>query len=135
MTGLRVKLVSDNRPRIIHAVDDDDDVRDSMRVLLESFGFLVRTFASPAEFLRDPECGKADCLLLDLQMPGMTGLELLNQLRTRGVRTPAILITANDDNLESRQARATVLTVLHKPVADDELLQWIERACAHVGET
>ena len=123
--------MSDNRPRIIHTVDDDDDVRDSMGVLLESFGFTVRTFASAAEFLRDPECGKADCLLLDLQMPGMTGLELLERLRARGVGTPAILITANDENLETRPARAKVLTVLHKPVTDDELLQWIERACAH----
>ena len=130
MAGLWVKPVSDNRPRIIHAVDDDDDVRDSMRVLLESFGYMVRTFASPAEFLRDPEGGKADCLLVDLQMPGMTGLELLKQLRTRGVRTPAILITANDDILESLPARAEVLTVLRKPAAGDELLQWIERACA-----
>lgn len=120
--------MSDNPSRIIHTVDDDDDVRDSMRVLLESFGFTVRAFASAAEFLSHPESEKADCLLLDLQMPGMTGLELLEQLRARGVRTPAILVTANDEDLGSRPARAKVLTVLHKPVADNELLQWIERA-------
>ena len=121
--------MGESKLRTIHVVDDDYDVRDSMRVLLDSLGFKVRTFASAAEYLSAPAGEVADCMLLDLQMPGMTGLELLETLRARNIQAPAIIVTSNDGKFDPRMARAGVLAVLRKPVAGAALLQAIDQAC------
>ena len=116
---------------VISIVDDDEPVRDSMRLLLESLGFRARDYASAQNLLDDPDGIDCSCLVLDLQMPGMSGLELLEMLRSRGVRVPALLVTANGDpKLESRIERAGILATLAKPVSENLLLEWIERACA-----
>ena len=86
----------------------------------------MRDYASAEAVLADAAAQDAACLLLDLQLGGMTGLELLERLRARGIQTPAILLTATD----ARYGAAKVLTVLRKPVAADELLGWIAKACA-----
>lgn len=80
-------------------VDDNDDVRDSTRALLESCGYVVKAFASAEDYLRHPGAEDADCLLLDLNMPGMNGLELLEVLRSCGTATATIVLTANGDPL------------------------------------
>jgi FixJ family two-component response regulator len=114
---------------IIDIVDDDEAVRDSMRVLLETYGFVVREYASAQEFLassNQPVCG---CLLLDLHMPGMTGLDLLDTLRARGWTEPIILMTGRSDSvLKERAGRAGAVAMLDKPVDDDVLLRALGRA-------
>ena len=115
----------------ISIVDDDDPVRDSMRLLLETLGYSVREYASPDALLHDPVARDCSCLILDLHMPGMSGLELLEQLRSEGFGAPALLVTGRrDDSLEQRLSRAAILTTLQKPVAEEVLIEWVTRACA-----
>lgn len=117
--------------RVIVIVDDDEPVRDSMRLLLESMGFGTRDYASASDLLDDPHGDKCDCLILDLHMPGVNGLELLEMLRARGSKVPALLVTGRgDSSLSERIARAGILATLSKPVSEDLLLEWVERACA-----
>ena len=116
--------------RTVSVVDDDEPVRDSMRLLLESSGFAVRDYSSATEFLEDPRALDSCCLVLDLHMPGMNGIELMELLRERRSGIPTLLITGKGDpNLGDRVARAAILATLHKPVREEILLQWIERAC------
>ena len=110
-------------------VDDDEAVRDSMRVLVESYGHRVRDYPSAMAFLSDQDGLEPSCLLLDLHMPGMDGLELVELLRRRHIQTPAIIVTGQRDSLQMQRVRdAGVLALLNKPVADEELLSWIEQA-------
>jgi two-component system response regulator FixJ len=110
-------------------VDDDDAVRDSTCVLLESCGYDCVSYVSADAFLEKTGGRMGDCLLLDVQMPGTSGVELLELLRTRRIETPVILMTANVERLGNRGAAAGALTVLRKPFAEDVLLRWIARAC------
>ncbi len=116
--------------RPICLVENDDDVRASAKLLLESAGYAVRDYASAEAVLADAAAPDAACLLLDFQLGGMTGLELLERLQARGIKTPAILLTATGNAVDARYRAAKVLTVLRKPVAADELLGWIAKACA-----
>jgi FixJ family two-component response regulator len=122
--------MSTEKERLVCVVDDDEFVRESMRALLESFGFTVKTFALASDFLRDQDPAAVGCLLLDLQMPGMSGVELLEELRSRNILVPAIVISANGTKYAARAVRANALAVLRKPVAEEELLRWIESAFA-----
>lgn len=110
---------------MVDIIDDDDAVRDSTRALLESYGYEVRDHASAEHFLKNAG-HKPDCLVVDQHMPGMTGLDLLEHLRARGDQTPALMMTGRSDpTLEPRAARIGV-KLLHKPVPEDQLVQWIE---------
>lgn len=112
---------------MVDIIDDDDAVRDSTRALLESYGYEVRDHASAEHFLKEAGL-KPDCLLVDQHMPGMTGLDLLEHLRARGDQTPALMMTGRSDpTLEPRAARIGV-KLLHKPVPEELLVQWIESA-------
>jgi FixJ family two-component response regulator len=113
-------------PRTIFILDDDEVVRDSLKVLLETRNYTVVDFGSGAEVLRRHD--KPDCLVLDLHMPEMTGAELLAKLRSRGDRTPAILITGRPDKAAQGQARQLDVPLLEKPVSPKLLLEAIERA-------
>jgi FixJ family two-component response regulator len=111
---------------MVEIIDDDEAVRDSTRALLESYGYQVRDYASAEVYLHDSD-SHAHCLLVDQHMPGMTGLDLLEHLRARGVQTPALMITGRSDpTLEPRLSRIGV-AVLQKPVSEDQLVSWIER--------
>lgn len=118
---------------MVDIIEDDDAVRDSTRALLESYGYNVRDHDSAETYLKAETCfeadgGKADCLLVDHHMPGMSGLDLLEHLRARGDRTPALMMTGRSDPmLEPRAARLGV-KLLHKPVTEDQLILWIEEA-------
>lgn len=114
---------------LIHIIDDDEAVRDSTHQLLESYGYDVRAHASAEDFL-SCAADKADCLLVDHHMPGMTGLALLEHLREKGDRTPALMMTARNDPALLPRVERVGVKLLHKPFKPDELVRWIERARA-----
>jgi FixJ family two-component response regulator len=110
----------------IFVVDDDEPVRDSTRALLEAHGMPVCVYASADALLGEVTLQCGDCLILDNHMPGMTGLELVQALRSRNIKIPVIMFTGRGDAvLKERAIRAGVLIVLDKPVNEDHLLQAI----------
>jgi FixJ family two-component response regulator len=112
----------------IYLVDDDPAVRDSLRTMLEAFGMEVRDYASAKAFLADPYRNKRGCLVLDLHMPEMGGLELLDGLRQQGSSLPVIVFTGRGDvNLREHVERVGAVALLAKPVDTDLLLQTIQR--------
>ncbi len=115
---------------LVCVVDDDDDVRESLRALLEAFGYSVLAFSSAPDLLAFSGIADAACLLFDFQMPAMNGVELMEHLRRRKIAIPVILLTATTHKLEARIARAGVFAVLKKPVDSDALLACVAKACA-----
>lgn len=115
-------------------VDDDEAVRDSLGFLLSAQDLNVRTFKSADAFLANGDPASCHCLLLDMHMPGMTGLALLVELRRRGMNMPAIMITAGANSSLSKTAEeAGAFAVLRKPVPEAELIAWIDRAFAETA--
>jgi FixJ family two-component response regulator len=123
-------IVSAEQARPVYVVEDDDAVRASVRLLLETVGYVVRDYASAEALLADDGTTDAACFLLDFQLGGMSGLDLLERMRAQGVRTPAIIVTANANLSDERYKRANVLAVLRKPAPAADLLDWVEKACA-----
>jgi FixJ family two-component response regulator len=121
-------LNSDPTP-LVAIVDDDDSLRSSARMLVNSFGFRAEAFGSAKDVLSWPLLGEASCLILDVVMPEMNGLELQRQLMQTHPRLPIIFITAHAKEDEERQAMsAGAVAILKKPVADDILLDTLRRA-------
>lgn len=117
-------------PRV-GVVDDDTAVRDSLCFLLEAAGIVVASYGSADQFLADDGAGQMDCLVLDQQMPILTGLELLAWLRRSGVAIPAALITGSPSPDLTRRARALGgCQVMEKPFPGGDLLSFISAACA-----
>ena len=88
---------------------------------------MVRTFASGEEFLQSSELGVVECLLLDLAMPGMSGLEVKQQLGVRGLRIPTVFVTAHaDDDVEQHLLAAGAIAMLPKPVDQQRLLRLVQ---------
>ena len=112
----------------VYIVDDDDSVRQSARALLESYDLTVEDYGSARAFLEGFEKGRKGCLLLDLNMPEMSGLELLELLRGREIGIPVIIITAeNGADVQERAKRAGAFAFFEKPV-DDSLITAIGQA-------
>ena len=112
--------------RQIFVVEDDEAVRGSTRALLEAQGFGVREFADAEAFLDAiaDRCD-ADCIVLDHNLAGLSGLDLMVMLRAKGVTPPAIMISGTSGPLHDRAAKAGVRAVLRKPLAADALLSWL----------
>jgi len=112
----------------VYVVDDDADVRESARALLEAYDIAVEEFASARAFLEGFKAGCKACLLLDLNMPEMGGLELLEQLRRLEIALPVIIVTGQGDVNAAEQARrAGAFDFLEKPV-DHSLIAAVDRA-------
>ena len=113
----------------VFVVDDDEAVRDSLAALLESVGVEVATFASGRAFLAAHDGRRAGCLVLDLDLPDMTGLDLLDALATAGAPLPVILITGRRGSaLRARADGADVVALLEKPFPERALLDAITAA-------
>src|SRR5271169_484149 len=103
---------------MIFVVDDDGGVRDSLRLLLECEGLEAREFASCEAFLNAGGAGVGDCLILDVHMPGMSGIELLETMRRRGDMLPVILISGRTDTTTRKRARvAGALAIVEKAIS------------------
>jgi FixJ family two-component response regulator len=116
-------------PSIISVVDDDASVRAAMNNLLRSRGYVVHTFASAEKFLGSPHVSDSSCVIADVQMSGMNGLELLANMRARGYGAPFIFITAfPDESVRARALKAGATGFLAKPFAAPSLIQCLDTA-------
>jgi FixJ family two-component response regulator len=116
---------------LISVVDDDQSFRDSMRRLLASLGYEVVTFPSAAAFLASPRRPATDCLVADVQMPEMTGVELYDHLVVTGCVVPTILVTGYpDDRVRKHMLRQGVDGYLHKPLDEAALIHCLRAAVA-----
>ncbi|MGY3609646.1 MULTISPECIES: response regulator transcription factor [unclassified Bradyrhizobium] len=114
---------------IISVVDDDASVRTATARLLRSLGFFVHAFASAQEFLSSPRLRETSCLIADVEMPGMNGIELQEYLIANGYTTPMIFITAfPEDRIRERVMGAGAVDFLSKPFDEPRLLECVERA-------
>lgn len=119
------------RGTIVYLVDDDSAVRESLKLLLETHGLAVRDFASAAQLLREGAPGVEDCLICDVHMPIMSGIDLIETLARSGKAPPTILITGRGDDALFRRARAAgAFLVLEKPFDGGLLVEAIDRAVA-----
>jgi two-component system, LuxR family, response regulator FixJ len=119
------------RPPTVFIVDDDDAVRGSLRLLLKSVGLAATTLSSAQDFLATYDPQQPGCLILDVRMPGMSGLELQQLLNLRGAIIPVIFITGHGDipmAVEAMQQGA--FDFLQKPFRDQDLIDRIQRALA-----
>jgi FixJ family two-component response regulator len=116
-------------PAVIHVIDDDDSLRTAVERLLQAAGYRVRTYASAGEFLLDPPGDALGCLLLDVRMPGPSGLELQEALTRQGINLPVIFLSAHGDLPTGvRAMKAGALDFLTKPVERETLLAAVGRA-------
>ncbi|QCI93406.1 response regulator [Novosphingobium sp. EMRT-2] len=116
---------SPKMPVIIGIVDDDDDVREALEEMLESHGYLTISFKSATDFLKSADVARMFCVITDFQMPGLTGLDLIDALREFGL--PTILITAFATPMIEQQARnAGVHRFLRKPFNPQQLVAAIK---------
>ena len=118
--------------KLIAIVDDDDLMRNALQGLLKAVGLPARAFASAEEFLRSGQQHQTACLIADIRMPGMSGLELQVKLNAERCRIPTIFITAHGDTKMRLQAmRAGAVEFLAKPFDDEVLLQNVRAALAN----
>jgi len=117
---------------VIAIVDDDQSFREALERFLGTLAFRVRSFASGEELLQSSELRVVSCLLLDLVMPGMNGLEVAQELGARGLRIPTVFVTAHaEDEVEQHLVAAGAIAILAKPVDHQMLLRLVQTV---VGE-
>jgi FixJ family two-component response regulator len=114
---------------VIAVIDDDASIRTATNNLLSSHGYLVDTFASAEEFLQSVRLSESACVIADVQMPSMSGLELLTHMRTLGHAAPFIFITAfPEESVRARALRSGAICFLAKPFAGPALISCLEAA-------
>ena len=114
---------------LISIVDDDESIREAIQSLLRSVGFKVETFASAEQFLQSDQIETTACLILDVRMPGMSGLELQRHLMATQYRIPIVFVTAHgDEEARSRALQEGAVEFLLKPFNEEALLNAIQAA-------
>jgi two-component system, LuxR family, response regulator FixJ len=122
-------MASSTTTPVVYVVDDDSDVLGSLRFLLETDGFSVRTFRSGAALLNGIATGEADCFVIDHKMPTMSGIDLASRLRNRNIDAPIILITGYPDkHILEKASAAGIHHVLLKPHLEESLATHIRGA-------
>src|SRR5262245_25163640 len=118
----------------VHVIDDDDAVRESLTFLLKTAGLAVRSYESATAFLRDDPKAKSGCVVTDVRMPDISGLDLLRRLKEMHAGLPVIVITGHGDvPLAVEAMKAGALDFLEKPFDDDALLTAVNAALRHEG--
>jgi FixJ family two-component response regulator len=113
----------------VAVVDDDESVRESLPDLLKEFGFAVLAFSSADEFLASDSVDRTMCLVLDIAMPGMSGVDLQKELKVRGYKIPIIFITAQEDeSIHKRVLEQGAVDILLKPFSDIALREALSKA-------
>ena len=117
---------------LISIVDDDDSLRNSLNNLLRSLGFRTEGFASAEEFLNSNHLHDSRCVILDVRMPGMSGLDLQRHLASANSQIPIVFITSHaDDEARTQALEAGAVAFLYKPCREETLLEAIDSALAH----
>ena len=129
---VRVVVATRKCQFLVAIVDDDAGVRAAIQSLLESNGFRCCGFSSAEQFLRSRQGTKAGCLILDLRLLGMSGLQLHRALQAKGLTMPVIFVTAEDD-AKKQLSQAPALAVLHKPFDSEELVRLVRLAAEARG--
>lgn len=119
---------------LVTVIDDDESVRESLPDLLKEFGYAVCAFSSAEEFLASESVGQTKCLILDIAMPGMSGLDLQRELKLRRHEIPIVFITANrDEAFRPRVLAQGAAACLFKPFSDTALLEALRAALSVRG--
>jgi FixJ family two-component response regulator len=113
---------------MISIVDDDKSFRESAKSLIRSLGYATATFASGEEFLESGCLSDTECLITDMQMPGMSGVDLQSHLLANGHRTPVIFVPHPEERLRERALAAGALGFLSKPFREENLIACLDRA-------
>src|ERR1700745_975818 len=122
-------MATETKPRLVAVLDDDELMRSALQGLLKAVGLPSQTFASAEEFLSSGQQHQIACLIADIRMPGMSGLELQAELNTEGCRIPIIFITAHGDEKMRMQAlRAGAVEFMAKPFDDEALVASVRAA-------
>jgi FixJ family two-component response regulator len=117
------------KPTLVSVVEDDQHFRESMRRLMRSLGYPVEAFPSAADFLASPRLVETACVIADVHMPGMTGVELYRQLVDAGYAIPTILVTAYPNDVDRTRALDDgVVCYLRKPVDEQHLIRCLRAA-------
>jgi FixJ family two-component response regulator len=122
-------MVTQTKPRLVAILDDDELMRGALQGLLKAVGLPAQAFASAEEFLKSEQRQQIACLIADIRMPGMSGLELQAKLKDERCRIPIIFVTAHGDEKMRMQAlRAGAVEFLAKPFDDEVLLESVRAA-------
>lgn len=122
--------------RLIHIVDDEDSIRRSAGFMLKTSGFAVETWTSGVEFLKNVKNAEPGCILLDVRMPEMDGLEVQQALAERGVAMPVVVLTGHGDiSIAVRAMKAGAVDFIEKPFEKAVLISAIETAFARLDDT
>jgi FixJ family two-component response regulator len=122
-------MVTQTKPRLVAILDDDELMRGALQGLLKAVGLPAQAFASAEEFLKSEQRQQIACLIADIRMPGMSGLELQAKLKNERCRIPIIFVTAHGDEKMRMQAlRAGAVEFLAKPFDDEVLLESVRAA-------
>lgn len=124
-----VRTVSPANAPIIAVVDDDPAICNSLKFSLELEGFAVHTYPNAAEVLRADHLDRCGCFVIDQRMPGMTGMELIDELRQLKIFTPVVLIISAPNKALSERAAKAAIAIVEKPLLGNALIECIREAC------